>query len=278
MAHCGREPPAPLPTAPKRGAGGPCYTCPRKEPSRSARHMMLRVVLLCTSLWLSCAPPAIGDCGPKNCGGCCDAQGQCRAGTATSACGSSGFSCLACGQGQRCGATSACERDPNAPQGGGTAGAGGGSPGGGGPATVEQQYVNAHNAARRRATPAPNPPLPDVTWDAAAADFAKAGADSCVFSHRQQNQYGENLFAATTETSPTEIVDAWDSEKAFYTYATGACTQVCGHYTQVVWRSSVRLGCATRRCTVNSPFNAGTWFLTACNYAPPGNVVGQKPY
>ncbi|KAJ0009824.1 hypothetical protein Pint_34067 [Pistacia integerrima] len=47
--------------------------------------------------------------------------------------------------------------------------------------------------------------------------------------------------------------------------------KVCGHYTQVVWRNSVRIGCAKVRCN-----NGGTFI--GCNYAPPGNYVGQKPY
>ncbi|KAE9446141.1 hypothetical protein C3L33_21961, partial [Rhododendron williamsianum] len=50
-----------------------------------------------------------------------------------------------------------------------------------------------------------------------------------------------------------------------------AAGKVCGHYTQVVWRNSVRLGCARVRC------NDGLWFIT-CNYDPPGNYVGQRPY
>ncbi|KAK2998900.1 hypothetical protein RJ639_023346, partial [Escallonia herrerae] len=44
--------------------------------------------------------------------------------------------------------------------------------------------------------------------------------------------------------------------------------QMCGHYTQVVWRNSVRLGCAR----VQS--NSGWWFI-ACNYDPPGNYIAQ---
>lgn len=236
--------------------------------------------LLVFALLSACSPaPTVGDCSPKNCLGCCTAKGECRSGAAKDACGSGGFTCAVCASNQRCSGTLTCELDPTAPQGGGAAGgnaAGGGS--GGGAATVEQAYVNAHNAARRRATPAPNPPLPDVSWDATVALFAKEGSDRCIMSHRQQNQYGENLFAGTTPATPTEIVDAWDSEKADYDYATNRCSRVCGHYTQVVWRTSVRIGCSTTTCTMNSPFGGGTWYLTACNYAPPGNYVGQKPY
>lgn len=173
---------------------------------------------------------------------------------------------------------SSCELDPNAPRGGG---AGGGSAAGGqaGLTAWQQEFVTAHNAARRAATPAPSPPLPDVSWDTAAEAFAKLGADRCIFDHRDQNQFGENLFASTENSSPTDVVQSWDGEKADYRYASNTCTAVCGHYTQVVWRSSTKIGCATTRCTTNSPFRSfPTWYLTACNYSPPGNFVGQKPY
>jgi hypothetical protein len=232
------------------------------------------------ALFAACSAPPMGDCTPRNCNGCCDSKGACRSGAAKDACGSGGFTCAVCATNQRCSATLTCEVDPNAPQGGGSAGGGapGGGTGGGGPATMEQEFVNAHNAARRRATPAPSPALPDVTWDATVAAFAKEGSDRCIMNHRQQNQYGENLYAGTAPATPTEIVDSWDSEKQDYDYATNRCTRVCGHYTQVVWRTSVRIGCSTTLCTMNSPFGGGSWYLTACNYAPPGNYVGQKPY
>ncbi len=46
-------------------------------------------------------PPPI--CGPANCGGCCDAQGVCRAGTAETTCGTDGMSCANCASsGRKC--------------------------------------------------------------------------------------------------------------------------------------------------------------------------------
>jgi pathogenesis-related protein 1 len=234
-------------------------------------HTRARLISLFLGL-ATCTPAPVGDCSPRTCLGCCDAERQCKGGTANDACGSGGFSCLSCGSGQRCGGSTTCEFDPNAPRGGGSAGSGGGN------ATIEQEYVDAHNGARRRASPTPNPALPDVSWDIATAAFAKQGADRCLFSHRQQTQYGENLYASTDVSTPTQVVDSWDSEKRFYSYETDACSNVCGHYTQVVWRTSVKIGCATARCTANSPFGTGPWFLSVCNYSPPGNFIGRKPY
>ncbi|CAA6657659.1 unnamed protein product [Spirodela intermedia] len=39
----------------------------------------------------------------------------------------------------------------------------------------------------------------------------------------------------------------------------------------MVWRNSVRVGCARVRC------GNGSFFVT-CNYDPPGNVGGKRPY
>ncbi|KAG4114361.1 hypothetical protein ERO13_D12G041532v2 [Gossypium hirsutum] len=65
----------------------------------------------------------------------------------------------------------------------------------------------------------------------------------------------------------------WVNEKANYNYNSNRCAagKVCGHYTQVVWRNSVHLGCAKVKCN-----NGGTFIV--CNYSPRGNIVGQKPY
>jgi len=68
------------------------------------------------------------------------------------------------------------------------------------------------------------------------------------------------------------------SEKANYNYSANSCSATCGHYTQVVWRNSLRLGCGVKNCTTGSPFGGGAWQFWVCNYDPPGNISGQRPY
>ena len=95
---------------------------------------------------------------------------------------------------------------------------------------------------------------------------------------------GENLFwasplnysdgsSAVQIITPTQVVDNWASEKADYNYASNTCAagKVCGHYTQVVWRSTVEIGCGRAVCQDNSQ----VW---VCNYNPAGNIIGQRPY
>ncbi|KAF5731874.1 pathogenesis-related protein 1-like [Tripterygium wilfordii] len=69
----------------------------------------------------------------------------------------------------------------------------------------------------------------------------------------------------------TDVVNLWVAEKANYDYESNSCNGVCGHYTQVVWRKSVRLGCARVGCD-----NGGTFVI--CSYDPPGNYNGELPY
>ena len=46
--------------------------------------------------------------------------------------------------------------------------------------------------------------------------------------------------------------------------------QSCGHYTQVVWANTLSVGCGVAVCPTGT--------IVVCNYAPPGNYVGEKPY
>jgi pathogenesis-related protein 1 len=125
--------------------------------------------------------------------------------------------------------------------------------------------------------PPASPPLDPLTWSADVGAVAQAYAERCEFRH-SGGPYGENIFAATGSKSPKDVVDDWVSEKTDYDYATDSCSGVCGHYTQVVWRDSKRLGCGVANCTKNSPFGSGSWQMWVCNYDPPGNFVGKKPY
>lgn len=140
--------------------------------------------------------------------------------------------------------------------------------------------VAAHDAARASVTPAPATPLPVVRWDATVAAAAQAWADQCNFSHSAAG-YGQNLYASAGSGYPTPqaVVGSWVGEAANYDYASNACSGVCGHYTQVVWRTSIGLGCGVKACSTGSPFSGfPNWYVVVCNYSPPGKYRGQRPY
>ncbi|KAH9806036.1 SCP domain-containing protein [Citrus sinensis] len=85
---------------------------------------------------------------------------------------------------------------------------------------------------------------------------------------------GENIFWGSGSTwTPRDAVSVWAGEEKYYTYATNTCQegQQCGHYTQIVWKNTRRIGCARVVC------DSGDVFMT-CNYDPVGNYVGERPY
>lgn len=117
------------------------------------------------------------------------------------------------------------------------------------------------------------------------ADHLKA-ANQCKMQHsKPDGNYGENLYWASAirwsdgkrevqKISPQKVVDAWGSEVKDYNYSRNTCAQgkMCGHYTQVVWKSTRSVGCAFAVCEDSKE---QVW---VCQYQTPGNWVGEKPY
>lgn len=144
---------------------------------------------------------------------------------------------------------------------------------------VAQAFLDAHNQARAAVSPAPSDPLPAMRWSDELAKHAQKVAGQCSFEH-SKSDYGENLAARTGPGEPAEYVADWVAEAEHYDARTNRCKpgEVCGHYTQVVWRKSTEVGCASQVCDRGSPFGEGEWTMTVCNYAPAGNYSGQRPY
>lgn len=140
-------------------------------------------------------------------------------------------------------------------------------------------FVSAHNRVRANVSPLARPPLPNLEWADMLAGSAEAWAARCRFEHSETN-WGENLAARTDQADPATIVADWAAEAEHYDYAKDRCKsgQVCGHYTQVVWRTTEELGCAVARCNGGGPFGDGEWFFWVCHYSDAGNFRGERPY
>jgi pathogenesis-related protein 1 len=171
--------------------------------------------------------------------------------------------------------------------GGGSGGGGAGDSGAGasGPRDdAEPAAMNgmtaAHNAVRASVDPSAANPIPPLTWSPEVAAVAQAYAETCRFEHNLDSGYGENMHANTGTDTPSDVVESWASEAANYDYDANACSGgKCGHYTQVVWAASLRLGCGMAECTENSPFGSGKpWQVWVCDYDPPGNFGDARPY
>lgn len=134
-----------------------------------------------------------------------------------------------------------------------------------------REFLSAHNKVRMNVT------HPLLNWDRKLARYArrwgmKRVAD-CKMIH-SYGPYGENLFwGALDHWTPTEAVESWSKEKQFYNPQNNACSEgeMCGHYTQIIWKDSIKLGCTRVKCQTGG-------VLMICEYDPPGNYVNESPF
>jgi len=120
----------------------------------------------------------------------------------------------------------------------------------------------------------------EIAWSVEVAASAQACVDSLAqsgeFAHCASG-YGENLYASTRDDTYIDAINRWAEEKPYYHYATNSCDdgQTCGHYTQIIWKDSIEVGCGKAQFTTGQYQG---WYVIACQYNPPGNYIGQKPY
>uniref|UniRef100_H2YDR5 SCP domain-containing protein n=1 Tax=Ciona savignyi TaxID=51511 RepID=H2YDR5_CIOSA len=154
------------------------------------------------------------------------------------------------------------------------------------PAEIKN-FVDEHNKYRRM-DPASNMRL--MSWDDATADVAKAYVNRCKWEHspsatRKTSQFnilGENLAMAfgnypITRDFITTTTFNWWNEIHDYTYSTQICKpgRQCGHYTQVAWADSYKVGCAAAYCDHQTFRHA---IYVVCNYGSAGNYRGVHPF
>ncbi len=158
--------------------------------------------------------------------------------------------------------------------------------GAGAAGSLASRFVRAHNAVRAQASPRPSLPLPTLSWSDALASTAQAWANQCRYEHSPRLRelgHGQNIAAMAPpgRKTPEDVVSLWASEARDYDRAANACRagRVCGHYTQIVWRATLHVGCARAVCDRGSPQpGLSRWELWVCDYEPAGNFVGQRPY
>ncbi|XP_071750247.1 cysteine-rich venom protein latisemin-like [Lepeophtheirus salmonis] len=150
-----------------------------------------------------------------------------------------------------------------------------------------KQALDTHNKYRRNH----NVPLLELSEE--LNKYAKEWADHLAktdsFMHRPDGPYGENLFLAygpgNTDRDGAKPVDSWYSEGNNYQYGQSSgssktgdeyifipkiynyvtCMHIVGHFTQIVWKDSKKLGIAKSKSI------SGKTIIVA-NYDPPGKL------
>jgi len=135
-----------------------------------------------------------------------------------------------------------------------------------------EEMVKRHNKYRKDVG------VKSLKWSNEAATYAQKWANhlassGCELEHSINRKFGENIFWTSAHTvSSTYVVDSWGSEKS--DWKGGKITyrnyQDAGHYTQMIWHSTTKVGCGKATCSDGST-------MVVCSYDPPGNVVGQNP-
>jgi len=144
------------------------------------------------------------------------------------------------------------------------------------PNGMTQEILAAHNKYRAQVG------VPALTWSSNLATHAQQWANHLASQggrlvHSQGQGEGENLWGGTAGAfGYTQMVDMWGGEKQYFragtfpnVSSTGNWAAV-GHYTQMIWRNTTQVGCATAR--------GGSNDVLVCRYSPAGNVMGQRVY
>ncbi|XP_067247583.1 GLIPR1-like protein 1 isoform X3 [Chanodichthys erythropterus] len=164
--------------------------------------------------------------------------------------------------------------------------------------TFIEECVREHNMYRTNVNPSASY-MRYMTWDEGLAVTARAWARFCTFKHniylrevRRMHptfpSVGENIWAGHPYTSFTvkSAVKLWADEVQHYDYYAPKPNQckkgeVCGHYTQVVWADTYKVGCAAQACpngVAETHFSTEPGVIFVCNYATAGNYRGVDPY
>nr|APA33914.1 seminal fluid protein [Nilaparvata lugens] len=160
-----------------------------------------------------------------------------------------------------------------------------------------QTIVNTHNNLRamvargqlRNQPPAQN--MQQMTWDSQLAQRAQYWANQCVYAHDKNrgNDVGQNIAQeyfsghSNRQHNFTKVIyDLWFSEHVRYRYKklgpgdSSDPATATGHYTQIVWANTNRVGCGFASYYQTQKRQDQIFYV--CNYAPSGNFIGQYPY
>lgn len=148
--------------------------------------------------------------------------------------------------------------------------------------TVKEKFtiLNRHNALRREAAISKLPHSPTASnmlimrWDMDVERQAQNFADKCNGpDHDPSIKMGYNLIKANSPYNLEErAITIWSRESNDYQWRDGKQWNYVklGHYMQIIWATTNRLGCGYNKCGRIGRF--------ACFYNPPGAIPKLAPY
>ncbi|XP_064639471.1 cysteine-rich secretory protein LCCL domain-containing 1-like [Lineus longissimus] len=151
-----------------------------------------------------------------------------------------------------------------------------------------RNLVDLHNEWRRKVNATS---MNKLEWDDDLATDAMTWAKMCSWRHGQPSKpaftlgrVGQNLgYTTKYNVDKRHSFDIWVDELNYYNFTANLCYfPPCGHYKQVMWDSSKKIGCAFHVCAQmytkdGEPLDERASYL-ACNYHPWGNIPGERPY
>lgn len=140
----------------------------------------------------------------------------------------------------------------------------------------KMELLRLHNMYRSNVTP-PAADMNFMEWDEYLSKAAQDWANTCRFAHAfppyvEPGSMGQNLYMGHDPTGVRALL-LWNEEYHDYDIKTLDCVpgKQCGHYTQLAWGDSKKVGCGMKRCAVKR-------FYVVCHYSPIGNIAGHAPY
>lgn len=124
--------------------------------------------------------------------------------------------------------------------------------------------------------------VPNMTVDTALQNKAQEWAEhlatigSLVHSDLKLDgkSVGENIYSKSSSAIPTitgdDAIDKWYGENVNYDYSNPGYSSTTGHFTQVVWKSSTKVGCGI--AATKEKINGWFKIYVVCNYSPAGNM------
>ncbi|MDZ8239605.1 MAG: CAP family protein [Nostoc sp. ChiQUE01a] len=142
-------------------------------------------------------------------------------------------------------------------------------------AKLRSDAVSEHNTYRSKHK------SPNVTNDNTLNESAQAWAQTIAakgdLEHStNRNNVGENIYWGGESTNlGSAAVQDWYSEIKDYDYNNPVFSGTTGHFTQVVWKGSTKVGCgaAPGPATIEGTKYDGVYVV--CQYSPAGNLQGQ---